>query len=384
MPTAFDVRVLESVVRVQFDDSVEPADRESIRSQWRDVIEEGAEPSVLVAASVGRKRPVMDPAVRVVTASSPERLAALLATEITLAGITALSGRALMLHAGAITLDDGGVIALVGPSGRGKTTATQALGLEQGYVTDETLAVYPGGAVLPYRKPLSIGRHPDAKTQAAASDLGLGDLPDTALRLEAIVVLDRRDHVDAPYVEQVPLLTALDEIVPQTSFLAQLPRPLHTLITMVLSTGGARRVVYSEASDLPGLVDDILARGASDDHHVVEVGATITGCNCDGRVSPFDLVDSDRPAGSEPVYRRTPFQDAVSIDDALVVLSRNRVTVLDGIGPVLWLAAEDGTEAELTEAALREMPAPPDHIDPAQVVGAALGELVSAGLLAKV
>ena len=117
------------------------------------------------------------------------------------------------------------------------------------------------------------------------------------------VVLDRRDHVDAPYVEQLPLLTALEEIVPQTSFLAQLPRPLHTLITMVLSTGGARRVVYSEASDLPGLVGDIVARGASVDHQVVEVGATMTGCNCDGRVSPFDVVDSDRPAGSEDRMR---------------------------------------------------------------------------------
>jgi len=59
------------------------------------------------------------------------------------------------------------------------------------------------------------------------------------------------------------------------------------------------------------------------------------------------------------------------------------VTVLEGIGPVVWFAADGSTEAELTDAALRDMPAPPDHIDPAQVVAATVGELIAANLLVR-
>jgi hypothetical protein len=50
---------------------------------------------------------------------------------------------------------------------------------------------------------------------------------------------------------------------------------------------------------------------------------------------------------------------------------------------VVWFAADRSTQAELTDAALREMPEPPDHIDPAQVVAATVVELGAAELLAR-
>lgn len=383
MPTAFDVRALDSVVRVELDDSVPEADRERFRDHWADVIEHDGAPDVTVIGTLREAPPARDRSTRVVSTGSADRLTSLLTTEVTLAAIGELSGSALMLHAGAVALDDGRVIALVGPSGRGKTTATQALGRSLGYVTDETLAVRDDGDVVPYRKPLSIGRHPDAKTQVPASALGLGELPSTPLRLEAIVVLDRRDQVDAPYVEQVPLLEALDEIVPQTSFLSSLSRPLHTLVSMILSTGGVRRVVYSEADTLPALVDEILSSSSDESPLLFEPGVSTTDCDCAAKLSPFESVEATADVESAPVYRRSNYRDALSVDDSLVVFSGNRVTVLEGLGPVLWFAAEAATEAELTVAALREMPAPPEHIDPAQVVAATVGELVEANLLTR-
>ena len=383
MTTAFDVRTLGSVVRVELHDSVDETDRERIRDQWVDLIEDGVEPDVTIRGTLDRSS-LLDDTNPAVSAASPEHLAATIATEVTLAGIAGLSGAALMLHAGGVALDDGRVIALVGPSGRGKTTATQALATTLGYVTDETLAVYPDGTVVPYRKPLSIGKHPETKTPVAASQRGLRGLPDAELRLDAIVVLDRRDHVETPYVELLPLRDGLNEIVPQTSFLSALSKPLRTLVTTILATGGVRRVVYSEADTLPALVDDMLSAGSIESPQLVDVGVSVGDCGCEAKLNPLGAGETTTESDSTPLYQRKDYRDALSVDDSLVILSHNRVTVLDGLGPVLWFAAEDVTEAELVEAALREMPAPPEHVDPAQVVAATVGELIEGGLLVRV
>ena len=97
-----------------------------------------------------------------------------LSQQVTLAAIEAARGRAWMLHAAGIATPDGPVVVLVGPSGRGKTTASRALGAVYGYVSDETVAIDEDGRVWPYRKPLSVIEDFAApKTQLAPSALGL-------------------------------------------------------------------------------------------------------------------------------------------------------------------------------------------------------------------
>ena len=87
MSTVFDVRALDSIVRVELDSSIPQTDRERIREQWVDLIEAGAEPSSRVIGALGTLKRSNDPSVRTVTADSPLRLASALVTEVTLAGI---------------------------------------------------------------------------------------------------------------------------------------------------------------------------------------------------------------------------------------------------------------------------------------------------------
>lgn len=387
MPTAFDVRALTSTVRIELDDTLSSEERASIRSTWTDLIVEGTDaPAITIRGSVASKLVEAKSAgEKSITLRSAAELAERLTSEVTLNGISGLSGQALMLHASAIALDDGRVIGFVGPSGRGKTTASQALGRSHGYVTDETLAIRPDGSVVPYPKPLSIGMHPEPKQAEPASSLGLHPTLADDLRLAAIVLLDRRPDVARPYVETVGLIDALRDLVPQTSYLASLDRPLRTLAELVESTGGVRRVVYSEADTLPGLVDDILAAEQSEQPHLSDVSAVYRrDCDCFAQLLPGAPILTPDPEGvivRPGSYQRSNQTDALMVDDQLVVLLKYDVFVLEGIGPIVWLAADLLLEDELREVVLRQLPEPPESVDPVEAVSAALAQLVSAGLL---
>ena len=137
--------------------------------------------------------PVAEPVDTVVQcAASRAHMLSGLSQQVTLAAIEAARGRAWMLHAAGIATPDGAVVVLVGPSGRGKTTASRALGTVYGYVSDETVAIDDDGRVWPYRKPLSVIEDSGARRrQLAPSALGLQPLPDAELRVAAVVLLDR-------------------------------------------------------------------------------------------------------------------------------------------------------------------------------------------------
>ena len=116
-----------------------------------------------------------------------ESMLASLSIDVTLAALEQRAGEVLMLHAAGLATDEGRVVVLVGPSGRGKTTASRVLGRDFGYVSDESVGIEADGTVLPYRKPLSIIEdHDHLKAQRSPKELGLRPLPDRPLRVAAL------------------------------------------------------------------------------------------------------------------------------------------------------------------------------------------------------
>lgn len=190
-----------------------------------------------------------------------EDLLQVLTQRITSAAIDARAGRVLMLHAACLAdPTTGAAVAFVAPGGTGKTTLASVVGPGRWYVTDETTAVLDDGTVLPYPKPLSVRRAPDSlyKFETAPSSVGLVS-PDRPVRLAGLYLLDRHDdHSRAPVVTTMGTLDAVVALVPQTSHLTRMTRPLQRLAELSESLGGVHRVAYRDAADLAGLLDGLV------------------------------------------------------------------------------------------------------------------------------
>ena len=300
-------------------------------------------------------------------------LLASLSQRVTLAAIEAQRGRMWMLHAAGVALPDGRVVALIGPSGRGKTTASRVLGEAYGYVSDETVAIDVSGRVLPYRKPLSIVEPDSAeKAQRSPSALGLGSLPSAALRLAGVVLLDRRAGVSGAVVSDVDLGDALEELVAQSSYLTNLPAPLRTIAAHVASVGGVRRVSYTDAAALVAVLPELAAVSPSEPRVSKPVSP--------GQ-PPFAGSSTDR------VFRRVAPLDELPLADpdrvALFHVDADHVgtvRVLAGIAPALWRAADGVNLEALVDAAVSVYGTPGDK-DATAAVEAAAEELVTAGVL---
>lgn len=295
-----------------------------------------------------------------------------LSQRVTVEAITARRADLWMLHAAGLALPDGRVLVLVGPSGRGKTTASRALGATLGYVSDETVAIDRDGRVWPYRKPLSIIETPGRpKAQRAPSSLGMAPLPRAPLRIAGIVLLDRRaDAGDSPVVEAIDLGDALEELVAQSSFLPTLDRPLRTMAAHVTAVGGVHRVRYREAATLVAIVDRL----------VREPGAVVRG-----GTEGSGVAGSSRSDGV--AWYRGEVLDEVALDDpdriALLQVDEageGTVRMLAGIAPALWRAASGVSRDELVAAAVAAHGAPAGQ-DAGALVDAAVADLASAGLL---
>ena len=189
---------------------------------------------------------------------TPEAMLAGLSVDVTVAALEARAGDLLMLHSAGLATEQGGVVALVGPSGRGKTTASRVLGRVFSYVSDESVGIAADGNVLPYRKPLSlIELNPYLKVQRSPTELGLLALPTAPLRLAALVLLERSDAAIAPRVELVSLAVGIVELAQQASYLGRLPSPLRTLTAHIEAVGGVRRITYSNAESLAPIIQEL-------------------------------------------------------------------------------------------------------------------------------
>ena len=203
-----------------------------------------------------------------------EDLLQVLTQRITLSAIDARAGECLMLHAACLADPlTGAAAAFVARGGTGKTTLVSTLGPGRWYVTDETTVVLDDRTVVPYPKPLSVRRMPDSlfKNETPPSAIGLV-APTRRVQLAALCLLERDPtHEGEPTVETLPTLDALVALVPQTSHLPEMARPLQRLAALCESLGGVHRITYRESADVAGLVDKLLDDAVLDEAVVDEL-----------------------------------------------------------------------------------------------------------------
>lgn len=232
-----------------------------------------------------------------------EHSAALAIAEVTLRAIEAAQGSLLMLHACALADPTGAAIVLVGPSGRGKTTAAATLGRSYGYLTDETTGITPDGRILPYEKPLLL-RTAEGMPKRPFSPDELGLLPAPAdPRLAALVILDRDPYLIGPaHLERLDLADAIPLLVPETSALPALENGVPILARLAAGIGGVHRARYRDAEQLVPITAGLLAA----------------------------------PPAPDESWREVEDRNAVTDGQRVVVLAAGTVHVLDGIAATIW------------------------------------------------
>ena len=256
--------------------------------------------------------------------------------ELTQRVAAAAAPTGLVLKAGAVATDDGGVVALIGS---GVTTAITALGPQFGYVSDELIAL-DSLAVTGFAAPLAVATPGSTRKRAAGPDtLGLAVAP-SGLELRRIVLLDRRADAPAePAVTPIGFAEAVEHLVPLAAGLETLEDALGVLVA---ASGGISRISYREASQLAAVL-------------------------------PTEAVEPETwrqvpPAPGEGGMRRAPFDDAITDGRRVVVLRAGTVRVIDGIGSLVWLASVGGTIEEITDIVAARFGVPPtgtprSHVD---------------------
>ncbi|HET7762435.1 MAG TPA: hypothetical protein VFL46_08755 [Phycicoccus sp.] len=277
---------------------------------------------------------------------------------VTLASIRRRTGQCLMLHAAGLAAPDGSTVALVAASGTGKTTAGLTLGRTLGYVSDETVAVEADLTVRAHPKPLSVvtdPRRPLVKHERSPDDLGLRPAPPD-LRLVATVVLERDPDATEPVLEAIGLVEAATLVLPQTSALPSLDRPLDRLAGVLAAGHGPWRLRYAEIGDCADLVAGLAAGHAP--------GGTPGGVAwewVDGRGRPDPGPSSAAALGPESVVRRAAFDDALVSDGSVLVLRDRVPTTLPGLAATLWRRLERPTRVPaLVETATAALGPHPD------------------------
>ncbi|WP_307362540.1 hypothetical protein [Microbacterium murale] len=346
------VSALGARIELAFDEEVPEDVVARIRRSWSGA---AIEPGSAAAASAAD--PASDARIDVDTSGDVERRLESLSTRVTLDALAHNRGRLMMLHAAGIALDDGRVIAFVGPSGRGKTTLSRTLAQRFGYVSDETIAFDHELRVLPYRKPLSVVRAGAPKDQVAPADAGLRELPDAELTLAAIVLLDRDPSAIEPVVEHLHFADAAPLLAAQSSYLLEYDGTVCALAELCDRVGGVRLLRYAEAADVPAMIDRLLASEPEPAHWTRM------------RMHPIDADGASTTA------------DAVDYGDAVVAFSDSTLRVLEGIAPAVLRAANESADFDRVVSAVLDSHGTPPSGDASGAVREVLVELADAGLV---
>lgn len=285
-----------------------------------------------------------------------------LSTQVTLAALKRQAGHLLTFHAAGIALEDGRVVAFVGPSGRGKTTLSRMLGRMYGYVSDETVAVGADCVVHPYRKPLSVVQPGRPKRQVSPAAAGLQDLPDRPLTLAALVLLNRVDEHQPVVIEPVPLIEGMLGLLPEMSYMSSFEDPLVRLATLCEQVGGVKRLTYSDISQLDGVVEKLVAPGSGTEQWQ--------------RVHQMLVPPADYEIGE--------VLDAIQSGDEILVISHTVIRVISGIAPTIWSAIREGKGLDAVLEDVVVTYGEPEQGDAETLVQDGINSLVGAGLLRKI
>jgi hypothetical protein len=259
---------------------------------------------------------------------------------------------------------------MIGGTTAGKSTAAMVLSQSSfGYVTDEVVAVNETARVIPFPRPIALereGGEVGGKVQRGPDELQLRRCP-TVTSLHRLVLLDRRiEPHGAPELEQVPVADAIIEIVPQTSALAALDRPLQRLCALIERSGGVFRLIYDDIGDTADILRELLA---SDERSAID------WTPADGSPS---IANADAGVGRGRVAR-SAVADAVVVDDELIVLVGGDVVRLSELGRAIWFATFCGpTLPELCDAVVATVG---PHPNARQLVEEAVASMRRSGIL---
>jgi len=286
-----------------------------------------------------------------------------------------------MLHAAGVATADGGTVALVAGSGTGKTTASRVLGQSLGYVTDETVCVEHDLRVRAYPKPLSVVVDPQAprgKRERSPDELGLVRAP-SALTLSCTVLLERSPDVTSPVLEPISLVEAMAEVLPQTSALPSLDRPLDRLAVALTTGHGPWRLTYRDIADCVDLVADLAHRRFPDGLPHEVTWTWVGGQDAPAAGPASDPAPAGVPQHRSATWSRAPFRDAVVSDGSVLVMLDRVPVTLPGLAATVWLAAADPvTLAGLVDVATASLG---PHPDAEEVVTDTVATLTEQGLL---
>lgn len=282
-------------------------------------------------------------------------------TQVTLAALEANIGTKVLLHAAGLAAPDGRTLVLAAASGAGKTTAARMLGGTLGYLSDESVSVDSTGRVGAHPKPLSVVSGP-GKEQHSPDDLGLRHPPEHP-RITRLVILDRAETHQQVGLFRLPLLDGLMLLVPHTSGLALLPRPLHALHQLSLRTGGIYRLRYRTIGEHHDELVDFLNDSEPPDGLADE---------------PVDHLPPATRAAAPGEVARAPYVDALAVADRVLVFREATGYLLDQLGATVWRAARPGSLPELVRTAVAEHG---PHPEAEALVAAAVTSLAESGLV---
>ena len=321
-----------------------------------------------------------EPGVLIAGAATADRVPYALSREITRAGLTRLRGRVTLLHAAALADPDGRALALVAPSGGGKSTATRVLGTRLGYVSDESVILLLDGRIAPHPKPPSLVIDPADrfhKEELGPDALGLGPTP-SAPRLTALLTLSRDPEATVPAIEEVGLIEQVLAVLPETSSTWWLDDGLDRLARAVTAGGPPSTLRYAEIDTCHELVREHLERAAPTEpiwEHLPATGADRLPADAVSFSQDLDAVS----IAEGDLLARAPWSDAIACDGEVLVMAGARPLRLAGPGAVVWRAAAD--PMSLDQLAARVVAELGEHPQALDLVRTAATQLVGHGVL---